>query len=151
MIIENRIKELGFQLPSESKAIASYVPAKRAGNLVFTSGQLPIRDGELISKGIISGDSEIELAYECAQICVLNALTAIRGLIGDLDEIKQVVKVVGFVASSSNFFNQPKVVNGASELLIQIFGEKGKHSRSAVGVAALPLNATVEIELIVEI
>jgi len=146
-----RIEELGLKLPDSSIPIASYIVAKKSGNLIFTSGQLPLVNGELHSKGILGIDVEIAVAQEAAKICVLNALAAVRTIIPDLDSILSVVRVVGYVASSPTFTSQPSVVNGASELLLEIFGEKGKHARSAVGVAALPLGAPVEIELTVEI
>lgn len=149
--IENKIKELGLQLPEPPKPLAAYIPAKQVGNLVFTAGQLPMVNGEIILKGLLGQDVEIDPAYNAAKICTLNALSAIKGVIGDLDEIKQVVRVVGYVASVPTFIQQPAVVNGASELLLEIFGENGKHARSAVGMAALPLNAAVEIELTVEV
>jgi len=149
--VENKIKELGLQLPEPPKPLAAYIPAKKTGNLVFTAGQLPMVNGELILKGLLGQDVEINAAYAAAKICTLNALAAIKGVIGDLDQIKQVVRVVGYVASVPTFTQQPAVVNGASELLLEIFGEKGKHARSAVGMAVLPLNAAVEIELTVEI
>ncbi len=149
--IENKIKELGLQLPEPPKPLAAYIPAKQAGNLVFTAGQLPMVNGEIILKGLLGQDVEIEPAYNAAKICTLNALSAIKGVIGDLDKIKQVVRVVGYVASVPTFTQQPAVVNGASEFLLEIFGDKGKHARSAVGIAVLPLNAAVEIELTVEV
>ena len=149
--IENKIKELGLQLPEPPKPLAAYIPAKQAGNLVFTAGQLPIVNGEIILKGLLGQEVEIEPAYNAAKICTLNALSAIKGVIGDLDKIKQVVRVVGYVASVPTFTQQPAIVNGASEFLLEIFGDRGKHARSAVGMAVLPLNAAVEIELTVEI
>ena len=149
--IENKIKELGLQLPEPPKPLAAYIPAKQAGNLVFTAGQLPMVNGEIILKGLLGQEIEIEPAYNAAKICTLNALSAIKGVIGDLDKIKQVVRVVGYVASVPTFTQQPAVVNGASEFLLEIFGDKGKHARSAVGMAVLPLNAAVEIELTVEV
>ena len=149
--IENKIKELGLQLPEPPKPLAAYIPAKQVGNLVFTAGQLPMVNGEIILKGLLGQDVEIDPAYNAAKICTLNALSAIKGVIGDLDKIKQVVRVVGYVASVPTFIQQPAVVNGASELLLEIFGENGKHARSAVGMAVLPLNASVEIELTVEV
>jgi enamine deaminase RidA (YjgF/YER057c/UK114 family) len=149
--IENKIKELGLQLPEPPKPLAAYIPAKQVGNLVFTAGQLPMVNGEIILKGLLGQDVEIDPAYNAAKICTLNALSAIKGVIGDLDKIKQVVRVVGYVASVPTFTQQPSVVNGASELLLEIFGENGKHARSAVGMAVLPLNAAVEIELTVEV
>jgi enamine deaminase RidA (YjgF/YER057c/UK114 family) len=148
---ESRMKEMGLALPEAPKPVAAYIPAKQSGNLVFTAGQLPMVNGELISKGLLGQDVEIDEANKAARICTLNALAAIKGLIGDLDRIKQIVRVVGYVASVPTFTQQPAVVNGASELLLEIFGENGKHARSAVGMAVLPLNASVEIELTVEV
>jgi enamine deaminase RidA (YjgF/YER057c/UK114 family) len=149
--IESRIKVIGLSLPEVPKPVAAYIPAKQSGNLVFTAGQLPMVNGELFSKGLLGQDVEVDEANKAARICTLNALAAIKGVIGDLDRIKQIVRVVGYVASVPTFTQQPAVVNGASELLLEIFGENGKHARSAVGMAVLPLNASVEIELIVEI
>ena len=149
--IELKLKELKLQIPDAPKPVAAYIPAKQTGNLVFTAGQLPMVNGELISKGLLGQDVEIDEANKAARICTLNALAAIKGVIGDLDRIKQIVRVVGYVASVPTFTQQPAVVNGASELLLEIFGENGKHARSAVGMAVLPLNASVEIELTVEI
>jgi enamine deaminase RidA (YjgF/YER057c/UK114 family) len=149
--IENRLTELGLSLPEAPKPVAAYIPAKKTGNVIFTAGQLPMVNGELISKGLLGQDVEIEQAYKAARICTLNALAAIKGLIGDLDQIQQIVRVVGYVASVPTFTQQPAVVNGASELLLEIFGENGKHARSAVGMAVLPMNASVEIELTVEV
>lgn len=149
--INNRLLELGISLPSSPTPLAAYIPAKQSGNLVFTSGQLPMVNGELISKGLLGQEVEIEEANKAARICTLNALAAIKGVIGDIDRIKQIVRVVGYVASVPTFTQQPAVVNGASELLLEIFGEAGKHARSAVGMAVLPLNASVEIELTVEV
>ena len=150
-LVDRKILDLGLHLPDIPIPIASYVPAKQSGNLIFTAGQLPMVNGELISKGLLGQDVEIEDAKNAARICTLNALAAIKGVIGDLDRIKQVVRVVGYVASIPTFTQQPAIVNGASELLLEIFGEKGKHARSAVGMAVLPLNASVEIELTVEV
>jgi enamine deaminase RidA (YjgF/YER057c/UK114 family) len=150
-LIEQKLKELNLELPDAPKPVAAYIPAKQTGNLVFTAGQLPMVNGELISKGLLGQDIEIEEANKAARICTLNALAAIKGVIGDLDRIKQIVRVVGYVASVPTFTQQPAVVNGASELLLEIFGENGKHARSAVGMAVLPLNASVEIELTVEV
>jgi len=149
--IELKLKELGILLPEAPKPVAAYIPAKQSGKLVFTAGQLPMVHGELISKGLLGQDVEIEEANKAARICTLNALAAIKGVVGDLDRIKQIVRVVGYVASAPTFTQQPAVVNGASELLLEIFGESGKHARSAVGMAVLPLNASVEIELTVEV
>jgi enamine deaminase RidA (YjgF/YER057c/UK114 family) len=149
--IELKLKELGILLPEPAKPVAAYIPAKQSGKLVFTAGQLPMVKGELISTGLLGQDVEVEGANKAARVCTLNALAAIKGVIGDLDRIKQIVRVVGYVASIPTFTQQPAVVNGASELLLEIFGEAGKHARSAVGMAVLPLNASVEIELTVEV
>ena len=149
--VELILGDLNLSLPEASKPVAAYIPAKQSGNLVFTAGQLPMVNGELISKGLLGQDVEIDEAIKAARICTLNALAAIKGVIGDLDRIKQIVRVVGYVASVPTFTQQPAVVNGASELLLEIFGEAGKHARSAVGMTVLPLNASVEIELTVEV
>jgi enamine deaminase RidA (YjgF/YER057c/UK114 family) len=149
--IESKMQSLGIQLPEAPKPVAAYIPAKQSGKLIFTAGQLPMVDGYLVSKGLLGQDVEVEGAYKAARICTLNALAAIKGVIGDLDRIKQIVRVVGYVASVPTFIQQPAVVNGASELLLEIFGEAGKHARSALGMAVLPLNASVEIELTVEV
>jgi enamine deaminase RidA (YjgF/YER057c/UK114 family) len=148
---ESRITELGLVLPTSNKPVASYVSAKRSGNLVFTAGQLPLINGELVSKGLLGQDVEVDEANNAALICTLNALAAIKDVIGELDRIKQIVRVVGYVACVPTFVQQPLVINGASKLLLDVFGERGKHARSAVGVAALPLNASVEIELTIEV
>ena len=149
--IENRIKNLGLVLPEVPAPLAAYIPAKKTGHVIFTAGQLPLLKGELICKGLLGQDVDVEQAYQAARICTLNALAAIKGVVKDLDQVVQVIRVVGYVASTSNFTQQPAIVNGASELLLEIFGEVGKHARSAVGVASLPLNASVEIELTVEV
>ena len=149
MSVEARIKELGFELPAAPKPAGSYVPAKISGNLVFTAGQLPLVEGQLMETGKLGANLDAERGYELAQRCALNALAAIKGVIGDLDRITDIVKVVGFVASTPDFSKQPAVINGASELLMEIFGEIGVHARSAVGVPVLPLDSPVEVELIV--
>ena len=149
--IEERIIELGFLLPETSKPLAAYIPAVQSGNLVFTSGQLPMIAGSLAETGKVGGSVSAERAKELATVCALNALAAVKTVIGDLDKIKGIVKVVGFVSSVPEFSGQPAVVNGASEFLGEVFGDKGIHARSAVGVAVLPLDAPVEIELIVEV
>ena len=148
---EDRLAELGLKVPSVAKPVAAYVPAVRAGTLVYTSGQLPMVDGALPKTGKVGAEVTPEEAKELAQQCALNALAAIRAEIGELSNVRRVVKVVGFVASAPDFTGQPGVVNGASELLGQVFGEAGVHARSAVGVAVLPLDAPVEVELIVEV
>jgi enamine deaminase RidA (YjgF/YER057c/UK114 family) len=149
--IEQRIIDLGFVLPETAKPLAAYIPAVQSGNLVFTSGQLPMVAGSLAETGKVGGSVSPERAKELATVGALNALAAVKTVIGDLDKIKRVVKVVGFVSSVPEFSGQPAVVNGASEFLGEVFGDKGIHARSAVGVAVLPLDAPVEIELIVEV
>lgn len=148
--IEEKLKELGITIPEPAKPVAAYVPAVVSGNLVYTAGQIPLKDGQLAFKGKVGQDLTLEQGYEAAKVCTLNCLAAIKGVLGSLDRVKRIVKVTGFVNSAPGFTDQPKVVNGASELLVQVFGEQGKHARSAVGVAELPLNAAVEVEMIVE-
>ena len=148
---EERLTELGFAVPEVAAPVAAYVPAVRSGNHVFTSGQLPMREGHLLLTGKVGGEVSEQEAVECAQQCALNALAAIKAEIGDLANIKRVVKVVAFVASTPEFTGQPKVANGVSELLGEVFGEAGRHARSAVGVPVLPLDAPVEVELLVEV
>ncbi len=145
-----RLAELGIDLPAVSAPLAAYVPAVRSGNLVYTSGQLPMQDGKLAGAGKVGAQISPDDGYRLARICALNALAAVDALVG-VDAITRVVKVVGFVASAPGFSGQPGVVNGASEVLGEIFGEHGAHARSAVGVAELPLDAPVEVELIVEV
>jgi enamine deaminase RidA (YjgF/YER057c/UK114 family) len=147
---EERLAELGLSVPEVAKPVAAYIPAIRSGNLVFTSGQLPMRDGQLMSTGKVGGEVTQEEAVACAQQCGLNALAAVRAELGDLSAVKRIVKVVCFVASTPDFTGQPLVANGVSELLGEVFGEAGRHARSAVGVPVLPLVAAVEVELIVE-
>ena len=148
---EERIAELGLTLPSDSPPLAAYVPAVRSGDRVFTAGQLPRRDGELVATGKVGADVTPEVATEAAAACALNALAAIKGEVGDLSAVRRVVKVVVFVASAPGFTGQPGVANGASELLGKVFGDAGVHARSAVGVAVLPLDVPVEVELVVEV
>jgi len=145
-----RLAELGLALPAVATPLAAYVPATQAGTLVFTAGQLPLADGALLATGKVGDAVSVEEATACARTCALNALAAIDGLVG-LDAVRRVVKVVGYVASTPDFTGQPAVVNGASELLRDVFGDAGAHARSAVGVVALPLDAPVEVELIVEV
>jgi enamine deaminase RidA (YjgF/YER057c/UK114 family) len=148
---EERLGELGLAIPEVAKPVAAYVPAVRSGNQVFTSGQLPMRSGELMATGKVGAGVTEEEAYACAQQCALNAIAAINAEVGDLSLVRRVVKVVVFVASAADFTAQPKVANGASELFGNVFGDAGVHARSAVGVAALPLDAPVEVEVIVEL
>lgn len=148
---EERLTELGLAVPSVAKPVAAYVPAVRSGSYVYTSGQLPMVDGVLVATGKVGAEVDPADAKVLAQTCALNALAAIRAEVGDLSAITRVVKVVGFVASTPEFTGQPGVVNGASELLGSVFGDIGVHARSAVGVTSLPLDAPVEVELIVEV
>jgi enamine deaminase RidA (YjgF/YER057c/UK114 family) len=148
--VEARIADLGYELPGIAKPVASYVPAVTSGNLVFTSGQLPFIDGELPETGKVGATVSAASANDLARTCTLNALAAVKGAIGSLDRITRVVKVVGFVASAPSFTGQPGVINGASDLLGEIFGEAGIHARSAVGIAVLPLDSPVEVEYIFE-
>ena len=148
--IEQRLSELGLTLPEVATPAGSYLPAMISGNLVFTAGQIPVIEGKLMATGKLGAEITVEYGAEIAQRCALNALAAVKSVIGDLDRVKQVVKIVGFVSSVPEFTSQPAVINGASEFLQQVFGDAGKHARSAVGVSVLPLDAPVEIELIVE-
>ncbi|CAN5251372.1 RidA family protein [soil metagenome] len=147
---EDRLKDLGYELPAVPRPAGSYVPAARAGALLFTTGQLPLREGRLTYTGKVGSDVSTEEAKEAARLCAINALAAVKAEAG-LENVRRVVKVTGYVASAAGFNDQPGVVNGASELLGEIFGEKGLHARSAVGVAELPLDAPVEVELVVEL
>jgi enamine deaminase RidA (YjgF/YER057c/UK114 family) len=148
---EERLAQLGLQVPDLVAPLAAYVPAVRTGNLVWTAGQLPLVSGELVASGRVGAEVDAEQAYEAARVCALNALAAVRSVVGELSAVTRIVKLVGFVASAPGFVGQPGVVNGASELLAEAFGEAGAHARSAVGVFSLPLNAPVEVELIVEV
>ena len=143
-----RLAKVGLTLPPVAAPVAAYVPAVRHDDLVWTSGQLPLVDGQLSLTGLVGAEVDEQQAYELARICALNALAAGADVVGGLDHLVRVVKVVGFVASAPGFVAQPKVVNGASELLGEVFGDAGRHARSAVGVAALPLNAPVEVEVV---
>lgn len=148
--VDARLAELGISLPAVAAPVAAYVPATVSGQLVFTAGQLPFVDGQLPATGKVGAEVSAERAAELAGTAVLNALAAVASVIGSLDRITRIVKVTGFVASDPSFSGQPAVMNGASTLLGEIFGDIGVHSRSAVGVAVLPLDAPVEVELIVE-
>ena len=148
---EEALAELGLTVPEVPAPVAVYVPAVRTGNYVYTSGQLPMRNGSLIATGKVGGEVTAEEAYECAQQCALNAIAAVKSQIGDLSLVKRVVKVVAFVASTPDFTGQPGVANGASELLGKAFGDAGVHARSAVAAPVLPLDAPVEVEIVVEL
>ncbi|NMA03009.1 MAG: RidA family protein [Clostridia bacterium] len=151
MSYEAKIKSMGLEIPEAPKPVAAYVPAVLIDGYVYTSGQLPFVNGELKYTGKVGQEVKEKDAYEAAKICALNCLSVIKGVVGDLDKIEQIVKVNGYVASAEGFEMQPKVINGASELLGEIFGEKGQHARLAVGVNQLPFNATCEIEMIVKV
>jgi enamine deaminase RidA (YjgF/YER057c/UK114 family) len=150
-MIEEKIKELGLELPEVAKPLAAYVPAKSFGNLVMTSGQIPLVKGEIKYKGKVGKDISEEEGIKASEVCALNCLAAIKGEIGSLDKIEEVVKLTVFVNSAEDYNSHPKIANGASELLLKIFGDKGKHVRSAVGVSGLPLNSAVEIEMMVRV
>ena len=147
---EERLAALGLSVPQVAAPVASYIPALRSGDHVFTSGQLPLRDGALIHTGKVGGEVTLEDGAACAQQCVLNALAAVASQV-PLDQVRRIVKLTVFVASTPDFTGQPKVANGASDLVGEVFGEAGRHTRSAVGVAVLPLDAPVEVEMVVEV
>jgi enamine deaminase RidA (YjgF/YER057c/UK114 family) len=149
--IADRLKDLGITLPPPPKPVAAYVPAVRSGDLLFISGQLPTESGQLLFPGKVDADVSVEDATLAARAAALNALAVAQAAIGDLERVRRVVRVTGHVASSNGFTMQPAVINGASELLVQIFGERGRHSRAALGAAELPLGACVEVELILEV
>ena len=152
--VEDRLAQLGLTVPDVAAPVAAYVPAVRDGSRVYTSGQLPMVSGQLVQTGKVGvghGLVPPEDAKELAQTCALNAIAAVKSVVGDLDKVERVVKVVGFVASDPAFTGQPGVVNGASELIGKAFGDRGAHARSAVGVAVLPLDAPVEVEIVVHV
>jgi enamine deaminase RidA (YjgF/YER057c/UK114 family) len=148
---EERIVELGFELPKPVTPLAAYVPTVRTGDLVYTSGQVPMLEGKLHQTGKLGVDLGVDEGKAQARICVLNALAALKAELGELSRVRRIVKAVVFVASAPDFVEQPQVANGASEFLAEVFGDAGKHARSAVGVASLPLDAPVEVELIAEV
>jgi len=149
--IDARLKELGIALPKAAAPAANYVPFVVTGNLVFVSGQLPFENGELKHKGIVGSSVSVEDAVKAARLCALNLIAQVKAAVGDLDMVARVVKLNGFVASTASFTEQPKVVNGASDLMVEVFGDLGKHARAAVGVAALPLGVAVEVDGVFEI
>ena len=151
MKIDERLKELGIALPKVAKPVASYTPAVLSGNYVFVSGQLPMVEGKLKAEGRVGREVTVDEARECARISALNCLAAVKDVAGSLDKIRRIVRVTGFVACGEDFKDHPRVINGASDLLIEIFGDAGIHARSAVGSNSLPLGAPVEVEMIVEI
>jgi len=151
MSYEKKLREIGITLPEPPAPVAAYVPGVKVEKYIYTAGQIPVIDGELKYKGKVDKEVSVEDAYEAAKICVLNCLSIVKSLAGSLDNVEQIVKVVGFVNSSDDFIQQPKVINGASELLGQVFGDAGAHARSAVGVNQLPMNATCEVELVAKL
>lgn len=151
MSIESKLKDMGLTLPEAPKPVAAYVPAVISAGYVYTAGQIPFVGGELKYKGKVGRDLDEAQGYEAARVCALNCLSVIKAQVGSLDNVEQVVKVTGFVSSAPGFNGQPKVINGASELLGQLFGDKGRHARSAVGVNELPLDAACEVEMIVKV
>ena len=151
MDIEKRLKELGISLPAPSKPVANYVPAVRAGNLLFVSGHGPYNDGKTIISGKLGKELTVEEGYKTARNVALNCLASIMATLGDLNKVKRVVKLLGMVNCTEDFKDQPKVINGASDLLVEIFGDAGRHARSAVGMQSLPNGIPVEIEMILEV
>ncbi|MDF5754852.1 RidA family protein [Spongiactinospora sp. TRM90649] len=151
MTPEERLAELGLTLPEVVSPLAAYVPALRSGDHVYVSGQVPIAEGKVLAEGKVGVEIDPERAKELARVCALNGLAALKSVVGDLSNVVRIVKIVGFVASDPGFSGQPQVVNGASELFAEVFGEAGRHARSAVGVSVLPLNVPVEVELIAEV
>ena len=149
--LEDRLEQEGISIPEVREPVGSYIPATRSGNLVFCSGQGPFEEGEPLYTGTVGGDITVEEGYEAARICALNCLAAVKSIVGSLEKVQQVVKVRGFVNGAPGFDKQPEVINGASELLQQVFGEKGKHARSALGTCNLPRNIPAEVEMIVEV
>ena len=150
MTPEEKLRALGLELPPAPKPVGAYVPAVRTGNLVFVSGQLPMKDGELMTQGHVGGEVTMEEAQDCVRQAVLNALAVVAAEIGGLKHVARIVRVTGYVASAPGFTEQAKVLNAASELLGEVFGEAGRHSRAALGAAELPLGAPVELEMIIE-
>jgi enamine deaminase RidA (YjgF/YER057c/UK114 family) len=148
---EERLQELGIELPDVVPPVASYVPTARTGSLVYTAGQIPLVKGELGATGKVGAEVSAEEAAKQARVCALNCVAALKAEVGELSRVVRIVKVVGFVASAPDFTGQPQVVNGASDLLAEVFGDAGKHARSAVGVAVLPRDVPVEVELIAEV
>ncbi len=150
-MIDKKLATLNITLPTPPKPAGSYIPVVKTGNLVFVSGQIPMKDGQVQFKGQVPTTISIEEAQKAAKLCIINVLAQLKSELGTLDKISRIVRVSGFVSSSQEFYEHPKIINAASDLLFEIFGEKGKHARVAVGVASLPLNSAVEIDLIAEI
>jgi|TARA_B100001540_G_scaffold316942_1_gene348274 enamine deaminase RidA (YjgF/YER057c/UK114 family) len=150
-MIKKRLKDLGISIPNAPKPAGSYVPVVLTGKLAFVSGQIPIKDGQVVYQGKVGDTQSIDDAQEAAKLCVINGLAQIEAYCGTLDNLEKIIKISGFVNSTKDFTEHPKVINAASDLLMKIFDEKGRHSRIAIGVSSLPLNATVEIDMVVEI
>ncbi len=148
---EAKLLELGFVLPESAKPVAAYIPFRRSGNLLFIAAQIPMRAGALIAKGSVPSQVTMEESHECARQCVLNGLANVKAAVGTLSKVRQAIRLGVFVASDAGFYDQPKVANAASELLVNIFGERGQHARAAVGTNCLPLGAPVEIEFLFEV
>lgn len=148
---EERVVDLGLELPLVARPVASYVPTVRTGSLVYTAGQVPLKDGVLLATGKVGTEISPEQATELAKVCALNVIAALKAEVGELSRVVRIVKVVGFVASAPDFYGQPQVINGASDLFRAVFGDAGAHARSAVGVGALPLDSPVEVEAIAEV
>lgn len=151
MKIEDRVRAINLEISEPVKPLGAYLPALLCGNQIYVSGQLPFLNGELLHPGLLGRDITIEQGYEAARICALNSLSAIKTVLSDLDKIKRIVKINGYVSSEKGFNDQPKIINGASEFFFEIFGESGRHARSAVGVPGLPMGSCVELDLIAEI
>jgi enamine deaminase RidA (YjgF/YER057c/UK114 family) len=150
--IDAHIKSLGMNLPAASAPVANYVPTVRSGNLIFVSGQLPMWDGQLKYPGLVGQEVSVDDAYQAARLCGLNLIAQVKAALeGDLDRVKRVVKLTGFVAAGAQFTDQPKVMNGASDLMVEVFGDTGRHSRAAVGAPSLPRGASVEVEAVFEV
>jgi enamine deaminase RidA (YjgF/YER057c/UK114 family) len=150
-VVDARLKELGIELPNVPTSLANYVGAVRTGNLIYLSGRLPMQDGQVAFKGKLGHDVTADIGYQAARLAALNVVATLKAEVGDLDRVKRVVMLVGMVSSDPDFTEQASVLNGASDLLVEIFGDNGRHARAAFGVAALPMNACVEIELIAEV
>ena len=150
-MIEEKLNQLGVSLPTAPKPAGSYVPVVVSGKLAFVSGQIPIKDGQVIYQGKVGIEQSIEQAQKAAKLCIINGLAQINTYFGTLDNLEKIIKISGFVNSAQDFTEHPKVINAASDFLVEIFGEEGRHSRIAIGVSSLPLNATVEIDMVVEI
>ena len=149
-MIEEKLKELGIEIPTPPNPAGSYIPVVTTGNLAFVSGQIPMKEGKVVFEGKVPENQSVDSARDAAKICIINGLAQLKANLGSLDKITKFVRISGFVNSNSNFTEQPKVINAASDLLVEVFGDMAKHSRIAVGVASLPLNSTVEIDMIVE-